>query len=368
MNFANTGANMFIALITISAFGYAIFDQYWLAGITPKAENFELDDPNVKWGQSYGCWQTEDVKLNLFHEKRSECLFQCAHLGFHLTAFLRDKCACITEEQKALFQRVSDEECEISCVDEWDMSCGGLKGEVSIYRTPLVDKRCETIKLGEEGQFKKIMLASFPGSGNTWTRYVIERATGYFTGAVANDSSLFAGGFVGEYEHQNAGTTILVKGRAHRNIKEQDGAVLLIRNPFDAILAEFNRNHGGGHTGHAAKEAFYAKNTKEIWPGKDKRAWYPLVLDQANRWYNIYSRYLTNTENIHVIYFEEMKENLGPPMRRVVDFLDVEVVDFESRLKCLLSNTEGSFKRTKQPLDFDPFAIHEDVIPGRALF
>ena len=100
--------------------------------------------------------------------------------------------------------------------------------------------------------------------------------------------------------------------------------MLLIRNPFDAILAEFNRNHGGGHTGHAAKKAFYATNTKEIWPGKDKRAWYPLVLDQANRWYNIYSRYLTNTENIHVIYFEEMKENLGPPMRRVVDFLDVE--------------------------------------------
>jgi hypothetical protein len=91
------------------------------------------------------------------------------------------------------------------------MSCGGLSGQVSIYKTPLVDKHCKTIRLGEKGQFKKIMLASFPGSGNTWTRYVIERATGFFTGAVANDSSLFNGGFLGEFENQNAGTTILVK-------------------------------------------------------------------------------------------------------------------------------------------------------------
>ncbi|CBY38547.1 unnamed protein product [Oikopleura dioica] len=260
------------------------------------------------------------AKLSFFHEKRSDCLFKCAHNGFHLTAFLHDKCACLTEDEKVLFQRVDPVECEVSCVDEWDMSCGGLSGQVSIYKTPLVDKRCETIRLGEKGQFKKVMLASFPGSGNTWARYVIERATGFFTGAVANDSSLFNGGFLGEFEDQDAGTTILVK--AHRNIKEQDGAVLLIRNPYDAILAEFNRNHGGGHTGHAQKEAFYARNTKELWPQKEKRSWYPLVLDQAQRWYLIYSRYLSNTPDIQVIYFEEMKDNLGPSMRRVVDFLD----------------------------------------------
>ena len=74
-----------------------------------------------------------------------------------------------------------------------------------------MDKRCETIKMGEPGQFQKVMLASFPGSGNTWTRYVIERATGFFTGAVANDSTLYNGGFLGEFESDNAGTTILVK-------------------------------------------------------------------------------------------------------------------------------------------------------------
>ena len=33
------------------------------------------------------------------------------------------------------------------------------------------------------------------------------------------------------------------------------------------------------------------------------------------------------------------------------------------RLKCLVENSEGSFRRKKKPLDFDPFTIYDDVIP-----
>ena len=126
-----------------------------------------------------------------------------------------------------------------------------ISGQLNIYRTMLVDARCEKIEMGIEGQFRKIMLASFPGSGNTWTRYVIERATGFYTGSVHDDGTLFEGGFLGEFEDVDSGKIIMVK--AHRQIKKNDGAVLLIRNPYDAILAEFNRNHGGGHTGHAKR-------------------------------------------------------------------------------------------------------------------
>ena len=79
-------------------------------------------------------------------------------------------CQCITEEDKILMVQVDPVNCDISCVNEWDKSCGGSEGHLNVYRTMLVDKRCEKIKMGETGQFKKIMLASFPGSGNTWTR------------------------------------------------------------------------------------------------------------------------------------------------------------------------------------------------------
>ena len=45
-----------------------------------------------------------------------------------------------------------------------------------------------------------VMLTSFPGSGNTWTRLLIEDVTGYFTGSVYWDQSLYDGGFLGEAE------------------------------------------------------------------------------------------------------------------------------------------------------------------------
>ena len=105
------------------------------------------------------------------------------------------RCQCITEDDKAVYKQVENEKCDISCLNEWEKPCGGTDGHVNVYRTMLVDSRCEKIKLGRKHQFKKTMLASFPGSGNTWARYVIERATGYFTGSVANDGSLFEGGF-----------------------------------------------------------------------------------------------------------------------------------------------------------------------------
>ena len=47
------------------------------------------------------------------------------------------------------------------------------------------------------------------------------------------------------------------------------------------LKAEFNRNHGGGHTGHAPKEDFY---DPEIWKVK--------ALENAKRWKGLYVRYL----------------------------------------------------------------------------
>lgn len=43
-----------------------------------------------------------------------------------------------------------------------------------------------------------IALASFPGSGNTWLRYLLQQATGIFTGSVYNDFGLLKSGFPAE--------------------------------------------------------------------------------------------------------------------------------------------------------------------------
>lgn len=36
-----------------------------------------------------------------------------------------------------------------------------------------------------------VALASFPGAGNTWTRHLIELATGFYTGSYYFDGSLY---------------------------------------------------------------------------------------------------------------------------------------------------------------------------------
>ena len=44
--------------------------------------------------------------------------------------------------------------------------------------------------MGEENELELVMLASFPGSGNTWVRLLLEDASGFYTGSVYTDGSL----------------------------------------------------------------------------------------------------------------------------------------------------------------------------------
>lgn len=42
-----------------------------------------------------------------------------------------------------------------------------------------------------KGSLPKTALASYPGSGNTWARYLIEAASGVFTGSIYKDVSIY---------------------------------------------------------------------------------------------------------------------------------------------------------------------------------
>ena len=46
-----------------------------------------------------------------------------------------------------------------------------------------------------------IALASFPGSGNTWLRYLLQQATGIITGSIYKDHALLRNGFPGRFCH-----------------------------------------------------------------------------------------------------------------------------------------------------------------------
>ena len=98
----------------------------------------------------------------------------------------------------------------------------------SIIKVIVILKR---VKLGNEGQFDLTILTSFPGSGNTWARLLIEDATGFYTGSVYDDGTLYHGGMIGEKEDPHLNNTIVVKYHGFRRILEDlnaRGAILLV--------------------------------------------------------------------------------------------------------------------------------------------
>ena len=67
------------------------------------------------------------------------------------------------------------------------------------------------VKPGRVHQFKFIPLLSFPGSGNTWLRKLVEDATGYQTTTVERGDKQLAKHFIGEQDHPHRGRSIIVK-------------------------------------------------------------------------------------------------------------------------------------------------------------
>ena len=95
-------------------------------------------------------------------------------------------------------------------------------------------------------------LVSVPGSGNTWVRELLETATGICTGSIYCDHPLRSAGMIGEYV--KTGRVLVVKthtsdyqwNEAILEERNEDdalygSAILLIRNPFNAFIAEWNR-------------------------------------------------------------------------------------------------------------------------------
>lgn len=103
-------------------------------------------------------------------------------------------------------------------------------------------------------------LASFPGSGNTWVRGLLQRVTGICTGGIYCDVTLRASGFPGE--SIRSGAVLVVKTHQtdprwtgveysksapftyfHKadHIPVYSSGILLIRNPYDALVSEWHR-------------------------------------------------------------------------------------------------------------------------------
>ncbi|NXF11271.1 WSCD1 protein, partial [Smithornis capensis] len=224
------------------------------------------------------------------------------------------------------------------------LQCSAAAGQYClVYQTPVQDTRCTDRKFLTTKSKVFVALSSFPGAGNTWARHLIEHATGYYTGSYYFDGALYNKGFKGEKDHWRSRRTICVK--THESGKTEiemfDSAILLIRNPYKSLMAEFNRKYAG-HLGYA---------TDRNWKGKE---WPDFVNSYASWWASHVLDWLKYGKRLLVVHYEDLKQSLIPKLKEMVEFLNVTVT--EDRLLCVENNKDGNFKRSgAKQKDFEPF-------------
>ena len=116
-------------------------------------------------------------------------------------------------------------------------------------------------------------------------------------------------------------------------------AILLVRDPFGSILAEFNRR-SGGHTGHASQGMFSRHNGA---------FWHAYVVNMVREWEAMNSDWINNFRGpLLVIKYSDLMDRLEEQLSRILDFLAVVVTKYE--MECVLSRKEGIYRRQKEML------------------
>ncbi|XP_017115150.1 WSCD family member CG9164 [Drosophila elegans] len=187
-------------------------------------------------------------------------------------------------------------------------------------------------------------LASFPGSGNTWLRYLLQQSTGILTGSIYKDYGLLKTGFPAENVCNSSVLLVKTHEWGSKAWAPFSKAILLVRDPEKAIIAEFNRQ-SGGHIGFASPDRY--KRTK----GK---YWQQFVSNKLKGWEMMNLSWARNfTGSIKVVFYDDLVHHTERELRSILEFLQFPVS--EPLMRCAIMRKEGIFRRKKRLLSFDPY-------------
>ncbi|CAK8675004.1 unnamed protein product [Clavelina lepadiformis] len=204
----------------------------------------------------------------------------------------------------------------------------------ALFRTYVQNVNCKSKRFLPTNFTPRVALLSFPGSGNTWLRHLLEMASGFYTGSIYQDEALYGEGYLGEYLPWDSGRTIAIKTHKpeYSDDRPFDKIIFLIRNPFDAIVAEFNRLHGG-HTGLADQKDFEGKEWEKFVPYK------------VEKWSRTIYSYLNAPPSVYVVYYEDLLVDPIKQVKLMIKFIGIGITDFNQRLLCTEENLNGNWQR-----------------------
>ena len=148
-------------------------------------------------------------------------------------------------------------------------------------------------------------------------------------------------------------------------------AIFILRNPFDAILAEFKREaaisqtgiEDGSHTAEFSKIQIENGTVgKSDWPTFTKKwlnnsfgsmSWILLVEEWVSNFRKL------NRGQVHLVCFDKLVKNPGREVGKMMDFLKIHSSRREHRKKCFRDSLEGSFHRKKL---FESWEVYDDAM------
>jgi len=258
-------------------------------------------------------------------------------------------------------------------------------------QTWFTDQECRHLvtRFTKDDSLEVVRLVSFPRSGNTWTRYLLETATGVFTSSggpnyvnwvkhhnwrLTNKQfwqyaksqkavELTQLGYLGEIGYFSQGNTIAMKSHNRPApwsasdaaaepynwaVFDEDKprrVVLVIRDPFKALISlkAYEQTHSVLTAGNDLSSLF----TGQKW--EDDARYY------GQHWYQLNSEWIERTNDTHVLSYECLTRDTMPELRDLLKFMEVE--PDEARLECVRRNLEGAVHNKKH-----------GVVPTREIF
>jgi hypothetical protein len=207
--------------------------------------------------------------------------------------------------------------------------------------------------LSPENERLPAMLYTFPGSGNTWCRLLIEYATGVYTGCVYDDAALLKE-LPGEFTCNWSVSAVKVHPTSHSfkdlykgpllsdrqkcqvgGVSHFDKAILLVRNPFDSFWAEHQRRVTEDHVASLKRAGF--NWTAWRWNAAEMSYVYHTMW---NREYAQIKKHF-HPDNVLFLRFEDLKSNVTriDTLRSVAKFLSVSLTN-QANVEAELANSE----------------------------
>lgn len=229
--------------------------------------------------------------------------------------------------------------------------------------------------LSEHNKALPPLLYTFPGSGNTWSRLLIEYATGIYTGSVYNDGTLLKP-LPGEFTCNWQVSVVKAHPHTHPAIEFINGhfnsdenkckrggiprferAVLLLRDPFDSIWSEFQRRVTQSHVQGIPKDTFN-------WPRWQANA-ASLSHEYLKMWETHHSAMERHwkAENVLYVKYEDLKnkQTRVATLKTIVDFLRYRHLTIDSeRLECAFELAEN--RDAHRTIDTNMMTKHEAYI------